>query len=454
MLKFIGRERPVHEPFMKNIKISVFAFCLVLAGIFVCCSFKQKGPVAETAGSIQKCLIVSDIHFSPLYASTENDTVLKKKLSTSSFDQWIQYFESTPAQMALDTTCLGQDANYAVLRSAIANMKRKLPHPAFILIAGDFIWHNAVPADSALKKNTLLFIARLFKDNFPGALIVPAMGNNDTYGNDYDLQDPKFLRDFADAWQPNLPASSADSLKANGYYTCETGNLKFVVFNSAAVYANSKYPQAAPMMGWLQNNLAAANGKNVWIITHIPPGLNGYNDQPFWIPAYTQLFTNDMVKYSSTVKFMIGSHTHFNDFKVVYNDAQIPAPVSFIRIVPSVCSNHGNYPSFEVAEFSPLSGYVSNETNWYLNLRKVKKGVKPRDVIWTDSVNLKASFGLKNIRAVSLSGMLDGISADKSGHALNAYVNFYNVGTPIPSAKTINQNNIHGYLQADSLKER
>ncbi len=407
-----------------------------------------------SAAGTQKCLIVSDIHFSPLYASTEIDTVLKKKLSVSSFDEWVQYFENTPAQMTLDTTCLGQDANYAVLRSAITNMKRKLPHPAFILIAGDFIWHNALPADSILKKKTILFIARLFKDNFPGALIVPTMGNNDTYGNDYDLQDPKFLRDFANAWEPNLPTPSADSLKANGYYTCETGNLKFVVINSAALYANTKYPQAAPMMNWLQNNLSAANGKKVWILTHIPPGLNGYNDQPFWDPNYTLELTGDLVKYASTVKFMIGSHTHFNDFKVVYNNAQMPQPVSFIRIVPSVCSNHGNYPSFEVAEFSTSSASVSNETNWYLNLKKVKKGVKPQDVIWADSINLKASFKLKNISASSLSKVIDGVNADKSGQALKAYVNFYNVGTPIPSAKTINPGNIQGYLKADSLKEQ
>jgi len=89
------------------------------------------------------------------------------------------------------------------------------------------------------------------------------MGNNDTYGADYALQDAKFLNDFADAWAPNLPKGPANELKAQGYYTCTTGNLKVIVFNSALLNSGTNYPQADSRLNWLQANLADAKTKNV-----------------------------------------------------------------------------------------------------------------------------------------------------------------------------------------------
>jgi len=440
---------------MENIRknYAVTAFCLLLFSGAVLLSFTSRQGIINKPQASQKCLIVSDIHFNPLYGASSTDTALKRKLETWSFAEWKQYFESSPAQMTLDSTLLYQDATYAVLRSALYNMKKKLPHPAFIIIAGDFIWHNATTGDSILKKKTIQFIARLFKEHFPGALIIPAMGNNDTYGNDYALQDPKFLKDFAAAWEPNLPTPSADSLKAHGYYTCETGNLKVIVLNSAPLDSIYHLPQPAGiMLNWLHNELANANGKNIWILMHIPPGLNGYNSLPMWDAGNAQTFVNDIVKYAPEVKFMVASHTHFNDFKVVYDNSRIPAPVSFMRIVPSICSNHGNYPSFEIAEINSTTYQVTGETNWFLNLKHPSNTKGTAEITWKDSVILPSSLKLGAINAGNFSKLINHIKADKTGHMLKSYVNFYNVGTPFDSAATINRSNYSNYMRADSLK--
>ncbi|HEY0244553.1 MAG TPA: metallophosphoesterase, partial [Mucilaginibacter sp.] len=168
---------------MKSIKTFIITciFSLTLATLNC---FSQSGKGASTN---MKCLIVSDIHFSPIFGTTASDS-LKQWLDKASFSEWISYFKRTPAQMQLNSNLYYQDSNYAELISAIANMKRRLPRPAFIVICGDFIWHNATPADSTLKKKTIQFIAGLFKQSFPGVKIAPTMGNNDTYGQDYALQ--------------------------------------------------------------------------------------------------------------------------------------------------------------------------------------------------------------------------------------------------------------------------
>jgi sphingomyelin phosphodiesterase acid-like 3 len=433
---------------IKNHFAAIIVSLLVLSASIISVAFRYKTVNKEEL--TKKCLIVSDIHFSPLYGSL-NDTALKRKLERSSFDEWKKYFRSSAAQMVLDRTLLYHDANYAVLQSALLNMKKKLPHPAFIIIAGDFIWHGATPADSILKRKSIQFIAQLFKENFPGTTIIPAMGNNDTYGNDYAMQDPKFLKDFAAAWEPNLTASSGDSLKANGYYTCKTGNLKLIVINSSLVSNGSKYPQAArTMFKWLKGSLAAAEGKNVWVISHIPPGLNGFNNSKMWNGEYTKAFVDDIVKYAPEVKFMIASHTHFDDFRVVYNTAK--EPVSFMRIVPSVCSNHGNNPSFEVAEFNNATGRVISETNWYLNLATAPKNESPEQVIWADVINLPAFFKLGEINAKSFSKLIDNIKGDHTLLMVDNYSKFYNVGANIDSLGTISHRKYLNYLKADSLK--
>ena len=438
-----------HYEIYKNPAFSVLICLTAVTGLIFTFAFSPKPKV--NADDIKRCLIVSDIHFSPIFGST--DSSLKRKLITSSFAEWKKLFESTPTQMALDASMLRKDANFAVLQSAIINMKRTLPHPAFIIIAGDFIWHNATLSDSTLKKKTIQFIAGMFKEVFPGVPIAPAMGNNDTYGADYALQDAKFLRDFADAWEPALPISSGDSLKAKGYYTCETGNLKLVVINSALLNYKTAYPQAPGMLKWLQSDLADGGDKKVWIISHIPPGTNGYNNSNFWNPDYTSQFVKTIVKNSDKVKLLIASHTHFDDFKVVYNAAG--KPVSYLRIVPSVCSNHGNNPSFDVAEYNDKTGGVIRETSHYLNLAAYPKGKSAApDVNWAGTIDLPASLNLGEISATGFAKLINNIKGDKSGQVLNSYINFYNVGTAIDSTHTINHTNYLNYLKADSLQEK
>jgi sphingomyelin phosphodiesterase acid-like 3 len=430
---------------MKTIKSTFYSLTVSLL-IF---SFQGYSQTVKKDIGAQKCLIVSDIHFDPLYGA-HSDTALYKKLEKSSFEEWKKSFESSKLQMTVNASLLFRDANYGVLQSALINMKKRLPHPAFVIIAGDFIWHGAKPADSIIKKKCIRFVAQLFKENFPGVTIVPAMGNNDTYGNDYQLQDSKFLNDFADAWSPNLPKASADLLKSQGYYTCTAGNQEIVVINSAVLNYGTRYPQQAlTMLSWLQTKLANTN-KNVWIVSHIPPGLNVYNGSNFWNVDYTQTFVDDVVKYASKIDLMIASHTHFDDFKVFYNAEK--SPVSFLRVVPSICSNHGNNPSFDVAEFNGTNGKIEKETSYYLNLVTVPKDINPDKLEWNDVISLPSSLKMDKIDAQNFSKFIDNVKADQSWKTLGDYKKLYTVGTKVDSSIRINQVNYMKYLRADSLK--
>jgi hypothetical protein len=206
------------------------------------------------------------------------------------------------------------------------------------------------------------------------------------------------------------------------------------------------------MLKWLNNTLADAGGKNIWILTHIPPGTNAFNGSNFWNAAFTREFVSDIVKYAPEVKIMIASHTHFNDFKVIYDNSKSPVPFALLRIVPSVCSNHGNYPSFEVAEFNAATNDMIRETNYYLNLKNVAKDKGKTETAWTDSISVRPTLKLAEVNAVSFSKLIDNIKSDKTGQMLKSYIHFYTVGTDADSSITINSRNYLKYFKADSLK--
>jgi sphingomyelin phosphodiesterase acid-like 3 len=426
---------------MKNTKSHYWALTVIILNLFF-----SAASYAQTAK--EKCFIVSDIHFDPMY-NVHSDSTLKRKLLNTPAEQWAKLFEGSDMAMTMDAGLINKDANFGVLKSALDNMQQKLPHPAFIIIAGDFIWHGATPADSVLKRKTIRFIAHQFKLRFPNTIIIPAMGNNDTYGQDYALQDSRFLNDFADAWSPNLPKAAADELKKQGYYTCTAGNLKVMVYNSAVLNAGTNYPGAGPMLNWLQSNLASATTKNAWLLTHIPPGVNPLNNANFWNAASNQTFINTVVQYSSKVRLCIASHTHLNDFRVFYNTTG--QPVAYLRIVPSICSNHGNNPSFDMATLDSNTGAVTAETNYYLNVAAIPKGRGVKQAVWTDAMSQPQMFQMNEVNADSFSKFMDKAQANPK-KLIGDYIKFYTVGTPIDSAYRVNRHNYLRYFKADSLK--
>jgi hypothetical protein len=123
-----------------------------------------------------------------------------------------------------------------------------------------------------------------------------------------------------------------------------------------------------------------------------------------------------------------------------------------MRIVPSICSNHGNNPSFEIAEFNSASSRVEKETNYYLSLTAIPKDINFDKLDWNETLSLPSSLKLSKIDAQDFSKYIDNIKNDKTGRMLSDYVNFYTVGTSIDSSIVFKRSNYLNYLKADSLK--
>ncbi|MBS1527107.1 MAG: metallophosphoesterase [Bacteroidetes bacterium] len=360
---------------MKKFKANLLLTTLTL---FALCQL----AAVRSNGQAGKCLVISDIHFNPFYTSDGSyaiDTQLRDELALSPVEYWQSildaYFKKGGAK-PLDGLKRGYDSNYPLLVSAIDAMAKQVSRPRFIIIAGDFLWHQyyghtndtvafALPGQQrALKDSTIKFIAYLFKSKFPGTAFIPALGNNDTGGDDYSKQGQDFLHHFALAW--NLAKLNVDTAKYDrtGYFVAETSKAsdpKIVVLNSSLI-SNKKrdayQKDARQMFDWLDNVLSQPDNKNVWVISHIPPGADLY-------PDYNAKLLNKITT-SPNVKYYIAGHTHFNDFRVIYDEKAAKVYPLIIRIVPSIGSNHDNSPSFEVAEIGK-DYTLTKETNYVLN---------------------------------------------------------------------------------------
>src|SRR5260370_16177442 len=82
----------------------------------------------------EKFLAVSDIHFNPFA-----DPAIVANLEAADVSQWNAILASSTVT---SFSTYGSDLNDPLLRSAIGEMQKQLPSPAFVLISGEFIAHD------------------------------------------------------------------------------------------------------------------------------------------------------------------------------------------------------------------------------------------------------------------------------------------------------------------------
>jgi sphingomyelin phosphodiesterase acid-like 3 len=190
--------------------------------------------VAATPLFAETFLSVSDIHFDPFA-----DPSLVAQLEAAEVQQWAAVFASS-SKTAFST--YGSDVNDPLLRSAIAEMKQRVPSPAFVLISGDFLAHDfqktyqqyatdkSQAAYTAFVTKTIAYVAGLLRDAYPHVRIYPTLGNNDSDCGDYAVApDGVFLANFRDVWKPLVGARSFDRrFPTGGYYHADVPSLEGV----------------------------------------------------------------------------------------------------------------------------------------------------------------------------------------------------------------------------------
>ncbi len=351
--------------------------------------------LAFVLAAAQPWIVLSDIHFDP-FAQPR----LVDRLAAAPPDRWRAIFATGDASAPSGP---GSDTNDALLESTLDGAHDAVSNPRAVIITGDFLAHefrakfdrtaktHGDAAYAAFVDKTIGFLAWELQTAFPRAHLIPAIGNNDGYCGDYEsTPHAAFLAhmaaDFAASVGAPDPTAFITQFSTGGYYTVPlpAGNAQAIVLNDVFWSTNYKNacgdPKADPggdELTWLQATQAAlAPATPVWIIAHIPPGVDVFSTMRAKSGSAPVMFLADRfngqfltsLDSRSAVVMSIAGHTHMNSFRDIGPDPTTPrAPM---LIIPSVSPTFGNAPSFAVVDVDTTAAWVTDAQVYLLSKSK------------------------------------------------------------------------------------
>lgn len=445
-----------------------------------------------TAAQTAPVLMLSDIHLDPFH-----DPAKVAHLRTASVGDWAAILAAAPSatQVAdftkLQSTCgaRGIDTPDALLEASLKEAHTQEPKPLFVTVSGDLMAHqfdcrfktlapDATPADySAFAAKTVAFVALRLRETFPGTPIYLALGNNDSGCKDYaEDPDSAFLQAdassfAADVLTPTNAAAVRGEFSHYGDYNVALPipHTRLIVLQD--IFESKKYAScdgsssggsttpADIQTTWLRKQLEVARAahEHVWVMAHIPPGIDAYSTftkgrnvcaaAADAKPIKPEMFLSSealaavIADFPDTIRLALFGHTHMDELRVYTSPdgTRIPG-----KLVPSITPVNGNNPAFTVAEVDTRTATLKDYT--------VYAASKPRtwDIAptWREEYRYSTTYHQPDLSGASLATLTAGFLADRisATPTSQAYQRFYFVGDPLADT------GISGKLKAAAMQ--
>jgi sphingomyelin phosphodiesterase acid-like 3 len=365
---------------------------LLALGLLLCGGWPLHA--AEKHGG--EVVLLSDIHFNPFPSAQQCSSPAVRAAFSALAARDGRDWHADDFAFQKDLSPLGQDSDYPLMASALRAAHDAAPDAKAVFVTGDMLAHSfhdqfaaCYPGASAVQfarfaGSTLQFVSLQIAATFPGAQILPLLGNDDSDEGDYGMPSAGFLTAAATTWQPmvqrDLHGRRADfaAFAQGGYYAAPLAgwkHLRVIALNSvlwSAKFTNGAGTLTAPgdaELQWLQGQLLAADAAKdkVVLLGHIPPGLDAYATRQargtriisFYRDCgelgsgkgsgcvdYAHAVPAMMQRFHATIVMAVFGHTHQNEFRVVGSGAAaIP-----MKIVPSISPIFQNNPAFLVVD--------------------------------------------------------------------------------------------------------
>ncbi|MDR6952542.1 3',5'-cyclic AMP phosphodiesterase CpdA [Ancylobacter sp. 3268] len=342
---------------------------------------------------------ISDIHFNPFELPPHGRDLAGLPLAA-----WPAHFAAGSDHRL---SRWGEDTNHALLETALADISRAAAGADFVLLTGDLLAHD-FPARTerafgfrpgsaesrAFAVKTTLFVAARLRAALPGKPIVLSLGNTDSGCGDYriDAGGPylqatrETVRDLAGS--SLLAADFDESYLAGGFYAAShptQADTTLLVLDDALwspAYRNAcgttGLGAAHVMLAWLERQLATAEaaGRRVWLLHHIPAGIDAYGTVsakgttcrerivPMLAEPFASRFTGLLARYAGTVTASFSGHDHHDDYRLLRDRAG--AVIGTEKIAPAISPVFGQNPGFLLFSYDRASGAVADFAARYL----------------------------------------------------------------------------------------
>lgn len=446
--------------FMKRIRISppIGWGSLMLALLFILAT-NLPAQTKMHPPSTRSVVMFSDIHFDPFH-----DPGKFEQLQAAPVSEWASILNA-PASAdqaqqfaALQQTCHAHraDTDWPLLTASLHAAQQEQPDPFFVTLSGDLTvhefscrFHHMDPdgdatAYMAFAAKTAGFVALQLRQAFPHSPIYISMGNNDSSCGDYrESPDSQYLGDVAKAVAADANsydrAAILSEFPHEGDYDIPLPgpmqHTRLIVLQD--IFQSSNYrscgnkpdPAAAQQqVAWLQHHLAEAHahGDHVWVMSHIPPGVDVYQTvksrrnvcggQSPDMYFTSEALANTLVQYAGEVRLVILGHTHDDELRLLKpadvpltDDAGREIPV---KLVPSITPVHGNNPAFIVARVNPATATLEDYTVFAASKQS---GIGTH---WSREYTWSTAYGLPDFSAASVAKLVARFQSDK--HSVSA----------------------------------
>jgi sphingomyelin phosphodiesterase acid-like 3 len=227
--------------------------------------------------------------------------------------------------------------------------------------------------------------------------------------------------------------SSVKGFSEGGYYSVNlpapVHNARLLVLND--LFMSSKYATcsgkadataAAEQLAWLERQLASAraNKEKVWVMGHIPPGIDvhapvakmrdlcgGARPEMF---LSSEKLADELVEFSDVVELAIFAHTHMDEVRILRAEDGVrrtaPAKNVVVKMVPSISPIDGNAPSFTVARVDRSSAAL---VDYRVFVASNQTGV---DATWREEYDYGQTYHEDEFSTASVSRLIAGFQAD------------------------------------------
>lgn len=411
-------------------------------------------------------LFLSDIHFDPFH-----DPAKVARLNYAPVSEWNAILAQPDSRTRLETsaklklTCptRGADTDNALWQSALHAIHSH-PEPRFVTLSGDLLAHSfdckykaLLPAASSA--DYLAFVQKTIRYQIAGlraavssAPIYIALGNNDSACTDYrlDATHDVLLAAMAQIVAENLPEADRPEILATfpqtGSYTAPLAGVphtRIVVLDDlflsgryATCAGTSDPAPAEAQLGWLKAQLDQARqaGDHVWILGHIPPGIDLYSSarkltnicgggKPVMFLSSSSL-ADVLADNADVIRLALFGHTHSDEFGLLTpSDTPKPgAPAGVpLKVTASITPVNGNRPTFTLARVDPSTATLKDYT---VIEASNNTGIA---TTWSPEYTYSSTYHEPSFNAASVSKLIDSFQADPQARqpASQAYLRDY-----------------------------
>ncbi|KZS07062.1 Uncharacterized protein APZ42_029601 [Daphnia magna] len=312
------------------------------------------------------------------------------------------------------------DMPWRTLENAVKHMSKHHSDVAYIIWTGDLVPHDNW--STSREENMLIHesLLNLVKKYFPDTPIYPTLGNHDAHPvntfappeiTDQELGAEWLYQDAARLWTKfGLPDEVSATVRHGGYYTTLVRpGLRMVSLNTNYCYTFnwwtlSSIKDPASILTWLTKTLedAEAAHEKVHIIAHIPPG-----NEDCWA-IYSREFKRIINRFESTVVAQFYGHTHNEEFKVFYDQANATRPINVAFIAGSMTSFTDLSPSYRVytidGERPDSSWRVLDYSTWMMNLTLANLKGPTHLPEWFELYQAKKEYALTDLSPKTVDG--------------------------------------------------